>query len=150
MCFKDIFSHTSLYAALFLLEHSSQDHFVFSLLILLCFTVEVQIKSIVSRNAIRVPAGMKVSTCVMTHVSCLISEISFDWVSVLVVCIQLLSSEDAAMWMTRLDFKRIGVRRRAEFVQHLSPSVKWCERKNRWRLWIRVAASMFSRGGCLC
>lgn len=107
------FSISSLYAELFLLEHSLQDHFVFSLLILLCFSVEVQIatlcevKLILSRKPILVPTGIKVNTCVMTHVLCLISEISFDWVSVLVACILLLSSEDTAWWRGWQDFKSI-------------------------------------------
>lgn len=43
---KIFFSNMSLYAKWFLLEHSLQDHFVVSLLILLCFSVEVQIVSI--------------------------------------------------------------------------------------------------------
>lgn len=44
---------------------------------------------------------MKVSTCVMTHVPRLISEISIDSLSVLVVYILLLSSEDTVKWMTK-------------------------------------------------
>lgn len=48
---------------------------------------------ILSRKPILIPAVIKVSTCVMTHVLCLISEISCDRVSLLVVCVLLLSSE---------------------------------------------------------
>ena len=77
-----------------------------------CVTFEL----ILSRKAILIPAGIKVNTCVMTHVLCLISEISFDKVSLLVVCILPLSSEDATMWISKAS---VAVQQHADFVQHL-------------------------------
>lgn len=124
-----IFSNASLYGELFLLEHSLQDHFVFSLLIWFCFSADAQItllcylKLILSRKPILISASIKVNTYVMTHVLCLISEISCDWVSLLVVCILLLSSEGRAVQYSSV-----------HFVQHLSPSVmryEWINRRER-------------------
>lgn len=121
-----IFSNASLHGEVFLLEHSLQDHFVFSLLIWFCFSADAQItllrylKLILSRKAILISASIKVNICVMTHVFCLISEISCDWVSLLLVCILLLLSEDRAVQCSSL-----------HFVRHLLASFMCCEWINR-------------------
>lgn len=54
------------------------------------------LKLILSRKLNLIPSVIEASTCVMTHALCLISEISCNWVSVLVSCILLRSSEAGA------------------------------------------------------
>lgn len=57
---------------------------------------------ILSRKPLLVPAGLNVNTCAIWLSLRLISEISVDWVSVLVFCIVPLSSVDAAKCTKRL------------------------------------------------